>query len=1657
MTKNKGQSQLWKILLGVLAAVSGLVLLLLIAVVSAIYVPALREAVVEKAVAITSEKTGMDIDVGDIYLSPVHHSPMLLYRAYKGKADLPMEVRIDSLFIGHRGQDTLLYTKALRLKALLKTGEGQGFSDFTSIPIVVDALSLSQTTLHSDTLIAAVGIDAVVGALDVRSPELQIAKGQFPLHGLRIDDTSVGITVRDTPSDTTDTDTTATLMAFEVPDGELRNFRFLLKPQGLDVSIDTLFVNALADVGASKYDVRQISAGGPCLQTGSLSLPFDTLYGNACVDLSRSMITSKGLHARSAELGAEANLETTALDLETMQVDVRGDADFRGSKARLRASYDIDDEAYNANIHIEKVDLSSFLSDNQDVVLTGDIEAVGQGINPKQHLSSRVKVRLDEAQYGQFNFSHTTLEASTDRTTAVTLKAPALRADLSSPMPLFKLLDRLQPLIAAVTDTAIMNSISSLQDLRQVETIRKRIPPLKADINLSKGSPLQPVLDNKGIDIEKAVLALRTDSLKVNIDLNKAQLGQIQLSQTTLAASTDSITSLAVLTQGVKADFYSPMSLFALASNLQPLLNALNDTVAMGDLKTLKDLTVLDTLHRLIPDLRAGITLSHGSPVQHIIEQKGLDIETVGLSMSSDQQQTGISLNVSIPEINHQEDSTALRLPAAKARMRVNMTEGKTTASLVADSRLTDGAMSLHKLSTDATLRMDIKREQNTITGNGRLALDSIVYNDANLGNRAVNMEISPSKEYEHALRADIRLDDLPVELVNSFVSLPDIALHGAVRGQAAVDGLPQKTDISAKVLPLGVSAEYQPYDVTIGLGQTPIEMEHSKVDLNGIRLYGADSTFITLTGGLDLEQMQLNVVLEADSFAPTKLPQGGKIPVYGELATDIKGTITGSLDSILANVDVTILPTTDITYPIDKKNLAQVNPYGTVNVRYALADSVPLQLGGQVNVDNGIIRYSPKAYPIMPFKVDSGSNVTFDGPVGRTLLNVSASQKVKADVQSEGEETRRVDFTTGVRVNGVLDSIGLNSIGFFLEAPADETITQELVSLDEDTREGLAATLLATGMYVGESNAAQHKEGYALSSIINSRINAAMANSKMGKVVDIDLSSAQTEHAAGKSNDMNISISKSFFQDRFRITVGSAISDNPEVNKTGGLLQNLTADYKLTSDGKVLLRLFSQRDYNNVLEGELYKSGLGVRAMQEWRRRESYEGDSITRTYDLTADAGVSYRSNNSIGPDLTLKSSIKNMMGNGETFTIKGNGAYYWALRNRFPGDPKKTDTYKFGISTSLVLPYLHWAGEDNPQGDTRYMFGYQYENIAGGYGVHKITGGFTYFFRSENSPYITHALTPFSLSVVMMKAESDSLLDKAAEYPQLIKVIAGNEFVPSISYNFIYNDYRAKRTVNTMLDLGVKESGNLINAIYCAFGHAWDEKNKALGSTTFNQFVKLTAELRNKFNLTDKVAIATRLYAGANIPIGNSQDAPLSEAFYAGGSNGMRAASPYAYGPGNFYSAKYNQNFFHAGDVKLEANFELRFPIVWKIYGATFIDAGNVWSWYSMRDRLDETTYQQIVTAMQLPDNLYDGILNNPDLLKQIALGTGAGLRLDLDGLVIRLDIGVAIHSPYQTYQYNKETWKPDTSQPITNYFNIPSALDAIRVNFGIGYPF
>ena len=115
------------------------------------------------------------------------------------------------------------------------------------------------------------------------------------------------------------------------------------------------------------------------------------------------------------------------------------------------------------------------------------------------------------------------------------------------------------------------------------------------------------------------------------------------------------------------------------------------------------------------------------------------------------------------------------------------------------------------------------------------------------------------------------------------------------------------------------------------------------------------------------------------------------------------------------------------------------------------------------------------------------------------------------------------------------------------------------------------------------------------------------------------------------------------------------------------------------------------------------------------------------------------------------------------------------------------------------------------------------------------------------------------------------------------------------------------------------------------------------------------------------------------------------------------------------------------YYLGDVKLEMNFESRFHLFWVLNGAVFVDVGNVWSFWN--------------------DELEGAEFHLKDFYKDLAVGTGFGLRFDFSFLVVRCDVGVKVREPYTINNTNSHLiWG-----------NRSLNRDDFNLNIGIGYPF
>ncbi|WP_246296556.1 translocation and assembly module lipoprotein TamL [Winogradskyella vidalii] len=215
-------------------------------------------------------------------------------------------------------------------------------------------------------------------------------------------------------------------------------------------------------------------------------------------------------------------------------------------------------------------------------------------------------------------------------------------------------------------------------------------------------------------------------------------------------------------------------------------------------------------------------------------------------------------------------------------------------------------------------------------------------------------------------------------------------------------------------------------------------------------------------------------------------------------------------------------------------------------------------------------------------------------------------------------------------------------------------------------------------------------------------------------------------------------------------------------------------------------------------------------------------------------------------------------------------------------------------------------------------------------------------------------------------------------------------------------------------------IELGGNLLSNLSSIIGLSKnDAGNYEVFGVTFSQYVKTEVDYVKYVDLGRKNVLAFRSYAGIAIPYGNSNSIPFTESFFAGGPNDNRAWTAYNLGPGSSKST----NEFNEANFKLHLSAEQRFSLFGSFQGAVFVDAGNIWN---------------------VLDNVTDdsATLTNFKSLKDIAIGSGFGLRYDFDFFVLRFDIGFKTYDPAQN---ESKRWFRD--------YNFKNAA----YNIGINYPF
>lgn len=343
--------------------------------------------------------------------------------------------------------------------------------------------------------------------------------------------------------------------------------------------------------------------------------------------------------------------------------------------------------------------------------------------------------------------------------------------------------------------------------------------------------------------------------------------------------------------------------------------------------------------------------------------------------------------------------------------------------------------------------------------------------------------------------------------------------------------------------------------------------------------------------------------------------------------------------------------------------------------------------------------------------------------------------------------------------------------------------------------------------------------------------------------------------------------------------------------------------------------------------------------------------------------------------------------------------------------------------GINNSLTYPKFIFPGfssrlQKKLKASTEFQASYNFQNRPD-YTRYISQLGMRYNWQGES--LWAKSLSVFDFNYVGIPYLSDSWWDRIKNTFE--RYSYEPHVISSWGITTVYNDQvRGQFRNNRYLRLSAETSGNILNGIQ-AITHAPQDST---GSYLFldvpiSQYVKFDVDGVYNNYINEKNNVVYRLAIGVAYPYGNRKVLPFEKRYFAGGANSLRAWQVRSLGPGTFSDTL---NINQLGDIRLEANLEYRFKLVSIFEGAFFFDAGNIWTIYDY--------------AEDQPG----GVFRFNTFYKQIALGYGTGLRIDMSYFVFRFDFGVKLHDP-QKAAGNRWVFNPvwrDTA-----------------FNFAIGYPF
>lgn len=417
-----------------------------------------------------------------------------------------------------------------------------------------------------------------------------------------------------------------------------------------------------------------------------------------------------------------------------------------------------------------------------------------------------------------------------------------------------------------------------------------------------------------------------------------------------------------------------------------------------------------------------------------------------------------------------------------------------------------------------------------------------------------------------------------------------------------------------------------------------------------------------------------------------------------------------------------------------------------------------------------------------------------------------------------------------------------------------------------------------------------------------------------------------------------------------------------------------------------------------------------------------------------LSAEMNATAKSTSFAGPGLKLNYKDRNFLKGAEQLAITLGGNF----ETQFKGTGKGQTSYQISLQASLTLPKFvpfSFGSETSKNAYPKTIFssGIGFYTRVNLYELHSFNISLGYNWRTGER--ISHLLKPVDILYTRL-ANSTAEFEQYLQENPTVRRSFDNQFVLGGSYNFTYNDFDKRNAKhNFYLNETIDLSGN-IASLLTSIGSApvpTPENPHTLLGLAYSQYIRLRNEVRYFYHLNKTDLLGVRLIMGAGLPYTNSTTMPYNKQYFAGGPSSIRAFFSRSLGPGTYVipDSLAIISIDQAGDINLETNVEYRFDIYKVFKGALFADAGNIWL---------------VNNDPQRPG----GQFNLNTFYRELAVGTGVGLRFDYSLIILRLDAAFPLRKPYL----------PEGERWVINKINFGSGYwrkDNIIWNIAIGYPF